>query len=352
MAKDPTPKRENFALRGGSAVLHLSRVSPQTMSFAHHYSSVGTADLTQNGRRTLSLKTSLVAILKGSLIAVLAISNVFGGTIYWGSEGFIDYKNSRNEAWTPAYTMELGVFKAGFTPTIENRGLWVENWVELGVAQYFSEEFRFAGVVDDQLPLPSGSGTQAYVWARNGDDLTKGPEWILMTNPAWQWPTVSQSNSPALTWTTGAVASPLVGTFAQPVRHLNAASVRPVAVPIADWLITAFPTQPEHRTSEGDPDGDGMSNQLEYFLGSDPTSGSSVILPNMAVTGGGTMLSLARNPYAETSFTLLQTHSLSAWTQLTLAPMIDRPDFIQIWVPATPGAKSSFFRFGLSPAIP
>ena len=296
---------------------------------------------------------SPLGVLKAvCLLGILSISIARGGLIYWGSEGFIDYKNSRNQAWTPDYSMALGVFKTGFTPTFANRGLWAENWVPLGLAQYDSEELRFAGVVDDSLSLPGGSGTQAYIWAKNGEDLTKGPEWMLMTNLDWQWPAVSFPNSPPLTWTTGAVASPLVGSLGQPIRDLITAGVRPVAVSLVDWLLARFPSQPENRTASGDPDGDGLSNQLEYFLGSNPANGSSMIHPSLAVDGSGTMLNLARNPFAESSFTLERSTSLNLWTALTLPPLIDRPDLIQVWVPATPGTSSAFFRFGLYPTIP
>jgi len=296
---------------------------------------------------------SPLGVLKAvCLLGILSFSIARGGLIYWGSEGFIDYKNSQNQAWTPDYSMALGVFKTGFTPTFANRELWAENWVPLGLAQYDSEELRFAGVVDDSLSLPGGSGTQAYIWAKNGEDLTKGPEWMLMTNLDWQWPAVSSPNSQALTWTTGAVTSPLIGSLGQPIRHLITAGVRPVAVSQADWLLARFPTQPENRIPSGDPDGDGLSNQLEYFLGSNPTDGSSMICPSLTVNSSGTMLNLARNPYAESSFTLEQSTSLNLWTTLTLPPLIDRPDLIQVWVPATPGASSAFFRFGLYPTNP
>ena len=95
-----------------------------------------------------------------------------------------------------------------------------------------------------------------------------------------------------------------------------------------------------------------MTNQLEYFLGSNPASGASMAAPSMAVNASGTMLNLARNPYAESSFTLEQSTTLNLWTPLTLSPLIERPDLIQMWVPATPGVSSGFFRFGLSPTNP
>jgi hypothetical protein len=77
-----------------------------------------------------------------------------------------------------------------------------------------------------------------------------------------------------------------------------------------------------------------------------------MICPSLTVNGSGTMLNLARNPYAESSFSLEQSTSLNLWTALTLPPLIDRPDLIQVWVPATPGTSSAFFRFGLYPTIP
>jgi hypothetical protein len=259
------------------------------------------------------------------------------GLVYWGSEGFVENADSRDRVWTADFTMELGVFKKGFVPMHANREQWSAKWIGLSVAVFDAAEARFAGVADLSKPLPSDADTQVYFWAKNGEDLTKGPEWLLVTRPDWKWPSTSPSGNPAVTWTTGAPATAVIGGIDAGGRHLTSLRVAPVPIGQAAWLAGFFLNKPGSTAPDADPDGDGISNRLEYFLGSDPSDGSST---------------LARNPYAETEFGVEVSSNLKSWSESDPLVIDDSPDRIEVSIPSDPQAKSAFFRIRLEEVKP
>ena len=283
---------------------------------------------------------------------LLAASPVDAGLAYWGSEGFVENADSHSRPWTSDYSLELGVFPLGFVPTFENRDQWIEKWIKLDVADFDTQEERFAGVVDLSVPLPAAAGPQVYFGAKNGNDLTKGPEWLLLTRPEWKWPAASPAGSPALTWTTGSPASPVLGDIGENGFHLTSARVGPVTVQLDQWLAEFIPDSPANRAPDADPDGDGMSNRLEYFLGSNPGDASSIIHPQIQPTGDGTLLTLQRNPRAVSRFAVETSTNLRAWKVSDTETIQDRPDLIEVRVPRDPSAKSAFFRIKLHDGQP
>lgn len=274
------------------------------------------------------------------------------GLVYWGSEGFVENADSRNRVWTADFTMTLGVFKSGFVPVQDNREQWAANWTELAAATFCNDEARFAGVADVSKPLPAGSDAQVYFWAKNGNDLTKGPEWLLVTRPDWKWPAVSAASAPALTWTTGKSASAVVGEIGLNGYHLTSERLAPVPVAREQWLAGFFPHSAASRLPDADPDGDGIPNQLEYFLGSDPADASSRICPEIRCLKGGTSLTLKKNPYAPSRVAVETSSNLKTWARSEPQVMEDRPDLVEVRFPEQSPAKSVFFRFKVEEVKP
>ncbi|HVJ44864.1 MAG TPA: thrombospondin type 3 repeat-containing protein [Luteolibacter sp.] len=293
----------------------------------------------------------LPALLKAALAAAFLLPHADATLILWGSKGYVENTDSKGRSWDASYSMEAGFFRNGFIPTFENRGSWAENWSRLGTAMFDAEESRFAGVIDSSATTVP-SGTKIYFWAKNGDDLTKGPEWVLLTQSTWTWPGSTSPVAPALVWTTGETSiSLVVGRTETAGSHLVSRSLRPVPVAEAAWLAKHFPESQTAVAGSDDPDGDGLSNTLEYFLGTDPSNGSSAGRPGIIPGGSGTVLHLARNPYAESGYDLEASTDLKKWIRVDHELLTDRPDLLEAHVPKDPAKPTWFFRFQLKPAV-
>ncbi len=303
----------------------------------------------------LTLRIARMALSCGAT-CLLGFSGFLGSTgtaraglAYWGSEGFVENADSKNRVWTPDFSMTLGVFQTGFVPAAANRSQWLEKWIPLSTATFSAAESRFAGVVDLSLPLPANASSQVYFWARNGDDLTKGPEWLLVTRADWKWPATSAADAPPLTWTTDPASSTVLGAVGLNGHHLTSSRVVPVPQPREAWLAAYFPGAPDKRAPDADPDGDGLSNQTEYFLGSNPADSSSRICPEIRATAGSTLLTLKRNPYAVSNFAVQSSPDLRKWAAASGETLQDAPDLIQVRIPGK-GPSSAFFRFKMESA--
>jgi len=279
-------------------------------------------------------------------------SSLHGGLVYWGTKAFVANADSRARMWTADFTLVLGVFSKDFVPLPSNRGQWLANWTELGKAEFDADEARFAGVVDLSSGIPSHANPQAYLWARNGLDLTKGPEWLLMTRPDWQWPTSSPPHSPALTWITSSSESIVLGAVDLNGYHLLTSRATPIPIPQQEWLKSHFPTTQAAIDPEADPDGDGMSNRLEYYLGSNPNSGSSTVAPEILTANDQAVVKLKRNPFADTEWIMESSSDMVTWVTSSPQVMQDRPDYLEMKVLRDPSEKAAFFRFNFKSPPP
>jgi hypothetical protein len=272
------------------------------------------------------------------------------GSIHWGSKGYVENADSKGRTWDTGYSMTMGVFREGFTPTFENRERWITEWRELGTAIYDAEEKRFAGTVDTDAHGGIPTGAKIHFWAKNGDDLTKGPEWVLMTHGSWQWPAATSSVTPAIVWTTDEKSiSLIVGDAGSNGKHLISRALRPVPIPESTWLAEHFGKDTGSMAGNLDPDGDGLPNALEYFLGTDPKDASPAGSPVLEATSNEVRLKLARNPYAESGYALEASEDLRNWFPVDHDLLTDRPDLVETSVTKDPAKPTLFFRFTLKP---
>lgn len=281
--------------------------------------------------------------------ALCFMSVAEAGLIDWGSPGFVEHADSRGRQWDAGYSMEAGTFTGGFVPTFENREQWLDHWQLLGTAVYDPEEKRFAGVIDTEAVTVPARAT-IYFWAKNGDDLRKGPEWVLLTHSSWKWPGKTSSVTPVTVWTTGEnLPALVVGEVDQRGKHLISRALRPVPVTEAKWLEKHFPNNLEAADPDADPDHDGLSNTLEYFLGTDPQVASETTGPGIKQEGKSVKLDLQLNPYAESDYVLEGSEDLKIWFRVPHEPFTERPDLLETQVAKDPSKKALFFRFQLKP---
>lgn len=218
-----------------------------------------------------------------SLFLVIAVLVFLVGTaaarqINWRSITGKENVTSEGSALTSGFVFELGCFDSGFTPTALNTSDWASHWASIDRTPYRESDAAFstAYVVSSGLP-PTTAGKKAYIWGYNTDGIAD--EWILVRKSNWTWPSPSASSLP-LTWVitsssldvvVGAVGASGESTYITTAR-VNGSS--PVILP-TEWLQQYFSTSdsldPSVSGWEGDPDHDGLSNEIEYALGMDPT---------------------------------------------------------------------------------
>lgn len=271
-----------------------------------------------------------------------------GQTIFWGSEGFVRNVDSAGTDWGGGFSLALGVFEQGFIPDSSNRNEWAARWIELDAIAAGGDGGRFASVIDAPSPLPEGASTQVYLWASNDREIGSGPEWLLLTHPAWQWPQQEEPGLPVV-WTAGDAEIVVAGTVESGGIRLRSARTIPVPESPGDWLARNFPDLEILPGWHDDADGDGLSQLVEYVLGSDPRVAGPPVGPKLILDDGLMRIELPRNPYAAANISGEVSHDLVEWDPVEgiLGTTVDRPDrleFVEL-VPSPEGRRFVRFHF-------
>lgn len=297
------------------------------------------------------LRIPSIPTLTLCVTALVLAAELTAGTICWGSTGMVSHRSSCGATGScDGMRMQLGVFRTGFTPTADNVPEWHENWLALSEAVYDPDERRFAGVADDAAPLPDGFNPQAYVWTFNGTDLTRGPEWMLLAHPSWRWTGAGAGLAPARTWIADDAVLAILGSVETGGSLIASSLVRSEVIPSCTWLADFFPGQPAMADPDADPDGDGLCNRLEYFLGTDPCKGSSLARPALVAGTDTVRLSLRRNPHAVSTFVLETSNDLVHWKPRAAEVVADHPDRFEVRTTKSTDGKPLFYRFQIRSA--
>ena len=236
----------------------------------------------------------------------LAVGVCSGTEIHWFSELNRTNLTSTGTAMDGGFRFELGVFANGFVPTAANVAGWVANWRPAtstggNVARlvYQSGTSRFDGVFEvDSNAAPFTAGVAAYVWGFRG---WAGPsEWVLFRHTSWTWPQAALPGPPGfpLEWE-AKDATAVVGS-------INAAGspflMQSAAVSQASPPTTWAQWQAENLAGvsldgpDDDPDGDGVTNLMEYVFGLPPGQAGAPSLTPASFVGGYLQLSVPRRP--------------------------------------------------------
>lgn len=255
--------------------------------------------------------------------------------------------DSKGRPWAADFTLTMGVFRTGFSPTLENRNDWESQWIELGQASYDSGESRFAAVADASTVLPAGTTPKIYFWARNGRSITRGPEWWLATHPAWVWPSTSSFALP-LSWTTTDAGTVIIGRIDAGTRGLQSGEARPVPESPDAWYGRYFTAHIVAPSWSEDSDHDGQNTLMEYALGSDPTRADPPAAPEISQqVGKNRTVAMARNPFSTAEPTLQYSDDLVHWVNAENAFALteNRPDRVVMTELQTSASGRRFMRF-------
>lgn len=132
---------------------------------------------------------------------ILASAFIFSAVGLWGQSQTINFGSdlgtgsySDGTAWqSEGYTFQIGVFNAGFVPSVSNVNDWAANWNvanqggRTGETTWLDDGgdlyFGGSGAITN-LSAPFTAGARVYIWGFDST-LDGTNEWVLLTNVSW-----------------------------------------------------------------------------------------------------------------------------------------------------------------------
>jgi hypothetical protein len=248
------------------------------------------------------------------IVGLLAARSVRGETINWYCSPQKVNLTGGGQPMDAGFQFQLGVFASGFIPTAGNASEWAAHWVTAKATSYnpttkaFEELFTVTGNA-----APFSVGARAYVWGRStsvGND-----EWILFRNSSWTWPAPNPSDPFATEWNAASANEVILGSIDSDGSPYLMKSELVYSYP--QWRGVQLAGEPSNGPDD-DPDGDGVSNALEFVFGTLPMvpGPSSLATTSFIEISGQNYLQLAmprlRNRLAR--LTVQVSPDLTQWT--------------------------------------
>lgn len=246
----------------------------------------------------------MVLALLCSVTAILHAEN-----IGWESPADGVNQQSSELAMDAGFTFQLGVFSGGFVPSPLNLADWDAFWHVADESTYSTSAKRFAGIhtVTDNEP-PFLAGTPAWIM---GTKVTStGTEKILFRRPSWTWPTPNEFNPLGPIWSVNGDANidVVIGT------------VNPGGVPFLmrsevirdypQWRALTLVGEPRDAPGD-DPDGDGVSNLMEFVFDTDPKN------PASRNTAAGSFVNISGEDYLQLAIPRKRSHLATLTVQVS-----------------------------------
>lgn len=234
------------------------------------------------------------------LFLMLPAAALRAGTVNWGNALLSVNLTSSGVPMDSQMTFELGVFTAGFTPTAANTAQWAAHWRQAQVAFYQPGISYFTGshpVTSNEAPF--AAGTKGYIWGHDGHYTSS--EWILMSAPAWTWPSSQNPVELPVNWTVSQATQFVTGQgHGSGFQMKSSAATGPLpATSWEAWRTRMFtPEQLADASTSGpnaDPDSDEVVNLAEYALGGNPRIADGTIAritASLTLSGGRQRLTM------------------------------------------------------------
>jgi len=146
------------------------------------------------------MKKIQTSVLPVMACLILGVSTAVASVSITAESSSYTAELSNGSALPEGFNFALGSFGA-FSPTTANLSSWQTNWTALATGTWTSfDDFNFSGILSDSNPAPFTVGGAAFVWGYDSQLATTGSEWILFSNPNWNWPVSPVGPGVPVTW--------------------------------------------------------------------------------------------------------------------------------------------------------
>ncbi len=236
-------------------------------------------------------------------------------TISWSSTTNAVNQTSSGSLMDGGFRFEIGVFTGSFVPTNLNMSSWAANWNPAQRTSYDASSKKFASsFTTSSNTSPFTAGKAAYVWGFKGDASTG--EWILFRAASWSWPDVNAFPPSNPTWLASAATPVLGGINSSGNPFLMKSSAVTNAVPPAtsfsQWQADYLTGEPLNGPND-DPDKDGMTNMLEFVMGTLPKTANAPAATPVSLVSGHLQITVPRRIDRTATLTVEVSSDLKNW---------------------------------------
>ncbi|NCF90600.1 MAG: hypothetical protein GWQ05_06505 [Verrucomicrobiaceae bacterium] len=258
------------------------------------------------------------------ILTFLLADPASGGQVDWSSSAFSIHQTSEGTALDDSFIFELGAFDDSFVPNSANTAEWAAYWRVVQRAPYNPSTQIVAGsFVIETNDTPFNSASQGYLW---GLSLVHPGEWVLLTNPSWNWPMAGGANPP-VSWTVQNATNVIVGQVNATgtpffLQTGSVSTSNPIPwITGTDWQMRHFSVeQITNNTANwlGDPDGDGKTNLDEMAYDTDPLLADEISNVSVGVSANDTLeMTVTKAPNHVLDYRVQVSSDLREWSHST-----------------------------------